>query len=1548
MPLMRWLSVVMLSFLITACGGGGSLEKEGSIGGENGEGTSDGPNYTLLLQGYSKLDGSISNSVSASSPLELRATLKKDGVVISGERVTFTLEDQVGELNPSSGTALSNSEGIAKIELKAGTVQGAGAVTANYVIDGNTYTSQFSFESMGDGKVEDSNLYTLKLTGELQADGTPANKVSATQPLFLLAELNKNGIPVEGERVSFAIEDNIGVLDSEVGTALTNSAGVAQIGLTAGTVTGAGLATVTYSIDGISYTSQFAFESAGDAGGNDTSLFILSLEGYSQANGGKLNTVSVGSPLDLRATLTKNGTTVTGERITFTLADNIGKLNPASGTAITDDSGIAALELAAGEIAGAGVVTASYISNGINYSDTFSFQTSGGQEAYQLVLKGISKVDGSDSNNVTADIPLELHATLTKEGAAIVGERIKFNLADDIGKLNPVSGTAVTNGAGTAVIELTAGVNAGAGEVTATYTLNGTDYSDTFSFQTSGDQVAYTLSIQGYSKETGAQSNTVTSLAPLELKATVLDDVGAPVAGKSVTFALDGTIGALNPASGSVLTDNSGVAQIELTAGETAGASKVVVSYINQGTNYSSAPFDFETVIIEKAQLTVNLIASDGTEIRTVDYENPAVAQATLLVDGQPSAYQLIQFSLSGFGKINPSNGTAMTDAAGIAKVDLLTGTEQGAGTISATYKLDETAIFDSNQFTYTSKGDAPPPGTSNEFTIDLSLLSSTTLTQISEISANDSGLVKTTVLDVEGNPAVAKVVTFSSTLGNLLPSSGTALTDLNGVATLNLTSGTIEGAGIVTAQFEAVEKKLGFYTRGDAIDPNQSSADIRFSILKDCPTDFKTLRDKNLCQETASISDDSTGILFIEVDKKDSTTPLAQTLVTATTTIGSISPSTGTAITDENGIALLDIIPGRDVGAGEITVSVLNSNLTKAFQIAAVDIDITISSTVASNQSLAAGSTALVSIEITKDGNLYTAPLNVEFSSGCVASGLAVMDETVTSIGGFARSTYRPLTCEGGDIITASVITGGDTVSDSTTINVSPANVGFIQFVEVTKPVIALKGTGGSNRHEISDVVFKLIDANGNDLASRTVNFALSTAVGGITLGTDSAITNAEGEIRTTVQSGVVATPVRVIASINEVVNGDTVTVSAPSDVLVISTGIADQNSFSLSRSIFNVHGLNVDGSEVLVNTRLADHFNNPVPDGTAVSFITEGGVIEPSCTTSNGACSVTWRSSNPRPFTDSIYANTIAEKCDRGLPCPLGVLNNDLTVDLPLGGRATVLAYAIGEETFSDLNGNGYFDGQDFFSDLFDIPEAFIDHNEDGTYGGKDCNTPADGCLGNSSRGDEFEEFIDFNGDGEWTKGNDKYNGLLCRPEDAAKSLCSRDLVNVFQNQEIVMSGDAAFFRVITFANDCAAIPGVIASEVRVNSDPESPVVRRVQSDITSDKMCQISQIDLTEATGVTSASATVYIADIYNNPLPIDTEVKISTDQGRLTGTTEYIFPNTTTIRPINFSFGILRVPVDEKNAVVSGNVTITSTATSGLVSSASIAVLHDAKL
>jgi hypothetical protein len=1047
----------------------------------------------------------------------------------------------------------------------------------------------------------------------------------------------------------------------------------------------------------------------------------------------------------------------------------------------------------------------------------------------------------------------------------------------------------------------------------------------------------YTISLKGYLKASDTESNSVTADAPLELRASLVNEDGDAVSGERITFTLADSIGELDPVAGTALTQSDGVATIELIAGSSAGAGEVTATFTIDSVSYTDTfAFESDGTASTEPQLNITAVNSSG--------ENPLTVQVELEIDGKPAAFKLVEFVLTGLGTINPTNGTALTNAQGIATISLLAGTEVGAGSIVATYTDNENIVYSSDGYTFTTEGDAPVQGESLDFSIGLSLTSSTSLTEISTISAADSGVVKATVLDGDGIKVEGAVVNFSSTLGNLIPSIGTALTNENGIASLNLTSGTVEGAGLITAQYEGVEKTLGFYTRGDAVNPDQSTADINFKILQNCPVDFKTTRDASLCEEVTSISGDSSAILFIEVTNEDSTTPLTQALVTATTTIGSITPSTGTAITDANGIALLDIVPGQDVGAGEITVSVLNSNLTKAFQIAAVDIEISISSSIADDELLAAGATALISIEISKDGELYTTPLTVEFSSGCVSSGQASIDETVTSIGGFARSTYRPLTCVGGDIITATVITGGDTVSANTTINVSPANIGFLQFIDVTEPVIALKGTGGANRTEISEVTFKLVDSNGNDLASRTVNFELSTAVGGITLGTASAITNASGEVKTSVLSGSIATPVRVIASSEEEVEGNTVIVTAPSDILVVSTGIADQNSFSLSRSEFNAHGLNVDSTEVSVNVRLADHFNNPVPDGTAVTFITEGGVIEPSCTTTNGACSVTWTSSNPRPFTDSMYENTIAQKCDGGLPCPLGILNNDLTIDLPLGGRATVHAYAIGEETFSDLNGNGYFDSEDFFDDLFDIPEAFIDNNEDGTFGGKDCSDGTDPCSRDNSTGDEFEEFVDFDGNGTWTTQNGLYNGLLCREEDETAGLCSRQLVNVFQNQEIVMSGDEAFFRLVTYADDCSAITGVTATEVRVNSDPTSPLVLSS----TGQRMCGVNSIDLTEATGTNSVGLTVFIADVYNNPLPVGSEVTIASENGILTGTNSYIFPNTTSFVPVGISFGITREPADGRNDITDGFLTISVEATSGLITSTSIVVTDDAKL
>ena len=66
-------------------------------------------------------------------------------------------------------------------------------------------------------------------------------------------------------------------------------------------------------------------------------------------------------------------------------------------------------------------------------------------------------------------------------------------------------------------------------------------------------------------------------------------------------------------------------------------------------------------------------------------------------------------------------------------------------------------------------------------------------------------------------------------------------------------------------------------------------------------------------------------------------------------------------------------------------------------------------------------------------------------------------------------------------------------------------------------------------------------------------------------------------------------------------------------------------------------------------------------------------------------------WTSSNPRPAASPVTA----------------------TPGDTRAGRATVLATAIGEESFTDTNGNGSFDNGEVFADL---PERYLDENENG----------------------------------------------------------------------------------------------------------------------------------------------------------------------------------------------------------------------------------------
>jgi hypothetical protein len=502
---------------------------------------------------------------------------------------------------------------------------------------------------------------------------------------------------------------------------------------------------------------------------------------------------------------------------------------------------------------------------------------------------------------------------------------------------------------------------------------------------------------------------------------------------------------------------------------------------------------------------------------------------------------------------------------------------------------------------------------------------------------------------------------------------------------------------------------------------------------------------------------------------------PILGLPVTFTTSLGTLSPANGISTTDATGAAAVQLTAGGAAGTGIITASgtVAGVKITKVVTFSVAFPQVTLSTPVLGLSSLAPGGSTSVTVNLTDAaGQPFLTPVDVSFTSNFASTGKATLLSPARSVNGIASSTYTAAGGVGTDTITVSV----GTTSVTATLTVAGAAASSISFVSATPQNITLKGMGGLGGSETSVVVFKVLDVNGQPKAGQTVDFGLNTTVGGLALTSPSASSDASGLVSTIVKSGTVATPIRVTATLR----GFSPVIATQSDQLVVSTGIPAQDGFSISLGDLNPEAWSIDGKAVAVTARLSDHFHNPVPDGTAVYFTTSGGSIQPSCTTTKGVCSVTWTSQNPRPRLSG------------------GALQD---------GRAVILAYAVGEEFFLDLNGNGVADPTDT---LGDDSEAFRDDNEDG------IRQPT-------------ETFIDFGGgpgnlpDGIFNPPDGKYNGVL----QGAAFLGAPKTKHVFSNSVLVMASSSA---IITPSTNSIAAPGafsVTVTDINGNTMPSGTTI-------------------------------------------------------------------------------------------------------------------------
>lgn len=450
------------------------------------------------------------------------------------------------------------------------------------------------------------------------------------------------------------------------------------------------------------------------------------------------------------------------------------------------------------------------------------------------------------------------------------------------------------------------------------------------------------------------------------------------------------------------------------------------------------------------------------------------------------------------------------------------------------------------------------------------------------------------------------------------------------------------------------------------------------------------------------------------------------------------IDPAAGSVLTASDGTAVVTVSSlGASTGAGTIKASakVGDEAVTAGANFFASGSSTTSPASLAlgpvqiSSASVSAYGTTGIQVQVLREGQPYTSPVTVNFTSSCAAGKASVTSSATTKPNGVADGTFVDNGCAQTADATVTITASISTDSKSGSVLVRAPTTGSLRFlsVEPSDKSITLRGQGGNGRQENATVTFRLVDVAGQGVADTNVCFDVSTYIGGLNLdgyspttlpanrgstalcGNDPLSqvryvkrTNPDGTVSVQINSGTVPTPVRVRAR-----SLYPATASVPlesfSDTLSISTGLPLQRSFSLSVDKANIDGGNFDGEVASLTVRLADQFSNPVPDGTVVNFIGSGAAV---CTANNGSCKT----------TDGA--------------CSCNVVSQERR---PADNRVVVTAYAVGMEDFDDLNGdNLYTPGVDGFSlTLQDLGDAYVDANKDGKYGDGSTTAPTNPTI-------------------------------------------------------------------------------------------------------------------------------------------------------------------------------------------------------------------------
>ena len=288
--------------------------------------------------------------------------------------------------------------------------------------------------------------------------------------------------------------------------------------------------------------------------------------------------------------------------------------------------------------------------------------------------------------------------------------------------------------------------------------------------------------------------------------------------------------------------------------------------------------------------------------------------------------------------------------------------------------------------------------------------------------------------------PVPGVVVTLGAQAGVISPLGGSAVTDGNGQATFTVSAGAQAGTDVLSA---TVQGPSGPVTDSLVYDIDTATFAATLELLDASG------------RPTSIIRDGAPVTLRVRVNSTPDGRPVEDAIVQAATTVASLRPANGRAITDRNGEALFELAAGDGAGGDvvDVTIEAESGTIVRSigYQVLEPRFDISLRLLDADGNDTSLVTTARPAVLRVDIDSLDSPPQPV---SGIVASaeaGFAIIrpesGTSLTDAGGVAEFTVQAGETEGADLIRVSVDTGTSVIERTIGVQVNASNLRLGSF---------------------------------------------------------------------------------------------------------------------------------------------------------------------------------------------------------------------------------------------------------------------------------------------------------------------------------------------------------------------------------------------------------------------------------------------------------------------------------------------------------------------